>query len=82
MGTGEPVLASRTGGIPEIVDDGNSGVLLPEDAGGKDYAEAITSTIGEPDLVDRMSRSGYQRFQDRLNWSTWADRTLEIMKSL
>lgn len=54
---GVPAVAFRDGGVPEIVDDGASGVLVaPGDVAG--VADAVDRLLGDPDLRRRMGAAG------------------------
>lgn len=50
---GKPVIASRVGGIPEIVDDETTGILVPPDDTAS-LARALTRLLGDTDLCRRM----------------------------
>ncbi len=54
-----PVIASNTGGLPELVQDGQSGILVPvEDCPG--ICAAVERLVEDPDLRQRMGEAGYQ----------------------
>ena len=55
MATGLPVVATKHGGIPEAVNDGVEGVLVPEQAP-KKLAEALLGLAGDPARWSRMSQ--------------------------
>lgn len=55
MSSGTPVIATRVGGIPELVDDGITGVLVPP-RDQNALAEAITALLSEPERRERMGR--------------------------
>jgi len=50
---GVPVVASRIGGIPEVVEDGRSGLLF-EPGNATDLARVLKRIIAEPDLLRRL----------------------------
>jgi glycosyltransferase involved in cell wall biosynthesis len=54
MAAGRPVVATRTGGIPDLVDDGRTGILVRPNAPGA-LAEALEKMIASPELRRRMS---------------------------
>lgn len=57
MGAGAPIVASRIGGIPDLIDDGVSGLLV-EPGSTDDLQNAITRIINDPDLADRLRDGG------------------------
>ena len=60
MACGRPVVATRVGGIPELVIDGVTGILVPPANPGA-LAEAILQLIQEPQLAKRMGVAGRRR---------------------
>ena len=64
---GKPVVGGRSGGIPEAVVDGVTGILVdPDDA--EDVATAVTSILSDPALAAQMGGEGRRRTTD-LDWS-------------
>ncbi|MBJ7327460.1 MAG: glycosyltransferase family 4 protein [Chthoniobacterales bacterium] len=61
--TAKPVIASRVGGIPELVTDGESGLLIPP-ADPENLAEAMLKIAGDPSLASRLAAEG-RRFAER-----------------
>ena len=60
MAAQKPVIASRLGGIPEIVDDGVTGILVtPGDE--KELSRAIASLLADPLLRNKMGQEGRKR---------------------
>ena len=60
MAAGKPVVASKTGGIPDLVIEGETGFLVnPGDPNG--LAEAIMSLLENPDLRQAMGKAGKKR---------------------
>lgn len=67
-----PVIASRVGGVPEVLLDGVNGILVsPSDA--DELAEAIIRLAGDADLRDRMGQAGYQFVRENYEWSFCVD---------
>jgi spore coat protein SA len=65
---GLPLIATRVGGIPEVVQDGSNGLLVdtPQDPG--DLAEKILAVLQDPGLRERLARSARQRVLERFTW--------------
>lgn len=59
----KPVVASRVSGIPEVVSEGQTGLLVPP-ADPARLAGAILRLAGDNDLARRMGQAGYQRVQE------------------
>jgi starch synthase len=81
------VVASRVGGIPEIVVEGETGFLVdldPEQP--QEFAEALAAKIemllDDPQRAYLMGQAGRQRVLDRFGWKAIAARTAELYESL
>jgi glycosyltransferase involved in cell wall biosynthesis len=57
MGAGLPVIATRVGGLPELVQDGVNGVLIPP-RDPEALAEAAAGVLADPSLRERMGNAG------------------------
>lgn len=57
MMAGKPVVATATGGTPEIVEDGKTGLLVPPRAPGE-MARALEMLLDDPELAARLARTG------------------------
>jgi glycogen synthase len=93
MACATPVVASAVGGIPEVVVDGETGVLVPlelarpmepadPDRFEHDLAEAVNRLMAEPELRDRMGEAGRRRAVADFSWEAIAERTVELYGSL
>jgi glycosyltransferase involved in cell wall biosynthesis len=60
MALGKPIVATRVGGIPEIVMDGNNGLLVPSRSP-VELAKAIVKLASDPLLRDKMGAQGKER---------------------
>jgi glycosyltransferase involved in cell wall biosynthesis len=60
MAAGKPVVATRAGGLPEIVDDGVTGVLVPP-GDAQALARALASLVSNPTLARQMGSKGRER---------------------
>ncbi|MCZ6832117.1 MAG: glycosyltransferase [Acidobacteria bacterium] len=79
MASGRPVIASRAGGIPEVVDDGKTGLLVPP-GDAPALAGALERLAGSPDELCAMGRRARQQAQVRFDVArtaaAWAGVTL------
>ena len=69
-----PVIASRTGGIPEIVKDGDSGMLFTKSSV-KDLQHKLETLLKNPLLREKLGKNGYRQIKKRFNIS---DQIIEI----
>ena len=89
------VVATATGGIPEVVTDRETGLLVPieqvADGSGTplsepkfvaDLADAMNELLADPARAARLGRAGRQRAVDHFSWSAIADRTLAVYQSV
>jgi len=72
LAAGRPVLGSRIGGLPDLVIDGVTGVLVPPGDPAA-LAAAATELLSQPDRLATMSRAAYARSRD-FGTSTVVDR--------
>jgi starch synthase len=89
------VVATATGGIPEVVDDGVTGLLVPieqvADGTGTptdpdrfvaDFADAVNTLLADTALAARMGTAGRERAVSRFSWNEVARRTHELYRGL
>ncbi|MFE1438628.1 glycogen synthase [Streptomyces sp. NPDC058739] len=83
MACGTPVVASRVGGIPEVVEDGVSGRLVTVDddfeAG---LTRALDAVLGDPAAARRMGEAGRARAVGEFGWDAVARRTAALYAQL
>ena len=81
MAAGRAVVASRVGGIPELVADGETGLLTPPgDAGA--LADAITALLLDPDRRQAMGEAGRRRIRRLADLEENVDRRLAIYEEV
>jgi glycosyltransferase involved in cell wall biosynthesis len=77
MASGKAVVATRTGGIPEVVVDGETGILTPP----RDHAAmaaAIVRLLGDAPLRRRMGEAGRRRIEQMFSVETMVRKTLDV----
>lgn len=73
-GFGRPLVATRTGGLPELLGDGSGLLVDPEDPGG--LADAIVQVLASPALARRLVAAGTAGVLARSSWARVAQSTL------
>ncbi|EFV13717.1 glycogen synthase [Segniliparus rugosus] len=83
MATATAVVGSSVGGIPEVVDHGETGLLVsyePSDPQGFEHglADAVNALVNDTDLAIRMGRAGRAKVVREFSWTKVAADTLKI----
>lgn len=87
MACATAVVASDVGGIPEVVADRQTGLLVHYDASDsasfeRRLAEAVNSLVAEPERARRYGQAGRQRCIQEFSWAHIAEQTLEIYRKV
>ncbi|MFJ5028186.1 glycogen synthase [Streptomyces sp. NPDC088560] len=83
MACGTPVVASRVGGIPEVVADGATGLLVDVDDGFEaGLARALDTVLGDPAAARRMGEAGRVRAVGEFGWDAVARRTAALYEEI
>jgi starch synthase len=87
MACGTAVVASGVGGIPEVVVDGETGLLVPYDESEpadfeRTLAQRLTELISDPDRAAAMGRAGRERAVADFGWDAIARRTVELYEDV
>jgi alpha-maltose-1-phosphate synthase len=95
MACGTPVVASAVGGIPEVVDHGETGLLVVAETAGpsdveslrpeqfaRDLAAAVNTLLDSPDLLKAMARKARQHVEERFSWTSIARQTVDFYEEL
>ena len=85
------VVATATGGIPEVVDDGVTGLLVPFEPGpgssreplepqlfAREIADRVNAVLADPERAEQMGKAGRQRAIERFSWPSIAGQTVEL----
>src|SRR5208282_2211252 len=81
MAAGLPVIGTRTGGIPEVIEDGHTGLLVPKNDS-EALAAAICRLLEDDDLRLSMGRAGRERCANCFTWDRLGQEVLEKYEAL
>jgi starch synthase len=87
------VVASAVGGIPEVVVDGETGLLVPVELGERGdpvdpagfasaFAARVNELLADPARAAEMGRAGRRRAVERFSWGAIADETVDLYRRL
>ncbi len=80
------VIASRVGGIPEVVNHGETGLLVDYTEDSRTFeanlVKALNQVLEDGDLAHRMGKSGRSRAISEFGWDKVADQTLNLYRSV
>lgn len=77
----KPVVATDVGSLTEIVDDGETGMIVPP----RDHiklGEAIVELLSDEKKRKSIGERGYQKLQNELSWDRIAEKTIEVYKEI
>jgi starch synthase len=81
MACGTAVAGSRTGGIPEVVADGETGLLVPVGEPGP-LADALNVLLRDPGRAEAMGQAGRKRAVSEFGWPAIAAQTADLYAEL
>jgi len=77
----KPVVVTDVGSIPEVVDDGETGYIVPP-RNPKKLAEAIIDLLKDKEKRKRMGENAFRKTQGELSWDSIAVKTIEVYKKV
>ncbi|MCS7131544.1 MAG: glycosyltransferase family 4 protein, partial [Hadesarchaea archaeon] len=81
MMAGTPIVCTRVGGVPEVVENGVNGLMVPP-ADDNALADAILMILNNRELAKRLSRNGLKIVRERFNWEKTAKETLALYETI
>ena len=95
MACGTPVVATAVGGIPEVVDHGETGLLVPAETIDPseveprnpaqfafDLAAAVNTILDDSALREKMARQARERVEQQFSWTSIARQTVDFYQEL
>ncbi|MFZ0890935.1 MAG: glycosyltransferase family 4 protein [Thermoplasmata archaeon] len=80
MASGVPTVASRVGGIPEILKDGETGLLVPPGSA-RALADALIALLRDPDRRKAIGHAARSRVEERFAWTQAAQETMQSYRT-
>jgi hypothetical protein len=80
MSAGVPVIASKIGGLPEIVRHRETGLIVENNAGA--IAEAIRELLADPEFAQRLGAAGRRAVRERFTVDHMVRRTMEVYRQV
>ena len=81
MACGKPVVATRVGGIVDVVGDGETGILVPVDDP-EALTEAITTVLKDKDLASKMGEEGRRKIDSKFSAKTMVEKVEKVYQEL
>lgn len=81
MACGKPVIATRAASLPEIIDHGVNGLLVPEGDVGA-LADALVAIANDRAEAERMGHAARRKIEDRFAWERIIDQWVRLLASL
>ncbi len=81
MASGKPVVATNVGGIPEVIESSNCGILVDP---GDEYAlaEAIFSLLEDGGLRNKLGKNGRKAVEERYSWDIIAEKIEKVYQEI
>jgi glycosyltransferase involved in cell wall biosynthesis len=77
----KPVVASAVGGVPELVIDGENGILVPPGSA-RGLADGILRCLASPQQAEAMGRSGYERVRVEFDFMSQCEKLTGIYREV
>lgn len=81
MAAGVPTIGTRVGGVPEIIDDGRTGLLVPVDDPLR-AAQAMRDLLDHPEKAAALATSGRQSARSRFSLQTHVEQMLKVFEKV
>ncbi|HOJ97885.1 MAG TPA: glycosyltransferase family 4 protein, partial [Methanospirillum sp.] len=78
---GVPVIGSNIGGIPDIIEDGVNGLLVPP-GDPKALADAIIKILNHPQMAEKFIREGLKTVHERFSWDKISDQFIKLYQEV
>jgi glycosyltransferase involved in cell wall biosynthesis len=77
---GRPAIVSDAGGLPTVVRDGATGIVMPTAASPEAWADAIAALVEDPERYRRLASAARERAWREFTWDAWARHVSELVE--
>lgn len=70
-------IATATGGVPEVIQDGETGYIMAPGSTGEEYAAAVLQLAQSEEHLLKMQHAARTDYETRLNWNVWGTTVLQ-----
>jgi glycosyltransferase involved in cell wall biosynthesis len=81
MASGKPIVASKVGGIPEVVENGWTGILVRR-GNEKDLADAIIKILTDHSLAETLASNARKLVEEKYSWSIVTEEIESVYKEV
>ena len=78
---GKPVVGTNIGGIPFVIDDNKTGLLVPP-KDPKALAEAVIKILNNSELAKKMGENGYKKVKENFTWEKQIKKTNDLLREI
>ena len=78
---GKPVVVTNVGSIPEVVDDGQTGIIVPPE-NAEALAKALVELLNDDEKRERMGQNALFKAKTMLSWETIAEQTAAVYRQV
>lgn len=76
---GVPSISHKTGGVPSLVEDKNTGMLFNTDSGYEEIVDNIINIKDDPKKYIELSKKSYEKYKTELNWKVITNKIIMNM---
>jgi spore coat protein SA len=82
MSTGTPVIATNSGGMPEIIDHGKTGFLIDRSNVREELTKHVLELLSNPEKIQQMGHESVLRVRNYFTWQHSVERLLKLYRKL
>jgi spore coat protein SA len=82
MSTGTPVIATNSGGMPEIIDHGKTGFLIDRSNVHEELTKHVLELLSNPEKIQQMGQESVLRVRNYFTWQHSVERLLKLYRKL